>query len=62
MEIYKFDILRTIAFHLDISNYLLEKFCRKLSNCGSCPYPNLCDFNMKLLEKLEKTVNNEKII
>lgn len=61
MERCKIDELRTTAFHLDISNYLLENFCRKLSNCSGCPYPNLCDFNMKLLE-LEKTIDNEKII
>lgn len=54
MKTYKIDIVRTIAFHLDINNYLLEKFCRKLSDCENCPYPNLCYFNMELLEKLEK--------
>ena len=58
MGIYKFDIPRTIAFHLDINLYLLENFCRKLSDCESCPYPNLCYFNMELLEKIEKTIDN----
>lgn len=62
MKIYKIDTLKTMAFHLDINNYLLEKFCRKLSDCESCPYPNLCNFNMELLEKLEKTIDKEKII
>ena len=60
MEIYEFDILRTTVFHLDINNYLLENFCRKLSDCESCPYPHLCYFNMELLEKLEKTIDNEQ--
>ena len=59
---YKIDTLITVAFHLNINDYLLENFCRKLSDCESCPYPNVCDFNMKLLEKLEKTIDNEKII
>jgi hypothetical protein len=62
MELYEFNLLGTIAFHLDINDYLLKNFCRKLSDCESCPYPNVCDFNMKLLEKLEKTIDNEKII
>lgn len=62
MKIYKFDISKTIAFHLDINKYLLENFCRKLSDCESCPYPNLCYFNMELLENLEKTIDNEQKI
>lgn len=62
MEIYEFDISKTIAFHLDISSYLLKNFCRKLSDCESCPYPNLCYLNIELLEILEKTIDKEKII
>ena len=62
METYKFNILITVAFHLNINDYLLENFCRKLSDCESCPYPHVCNFNMELLEKLEKTIDKEKLL
>lgn len=62
MEICKIDELRTIAFHININDYLLKNFCRKLPNCEGCPYPNLCNFNIELLEILEKTIDKEKII
>ena len=62
METYKIDTLISVGFHLNINDYLLKNFCRKLPDCESCPYPHLCSFNMEILKKLEEIIDNEKIM